>query len=121
MRSRPEWIGKHDDQDPPLWVFERRWEASGGRCEGCHRSLTAADKWDLDHVKRVRDGGENRESNLQVLCLWCHAHKTAHENKRGAKAARTFAVHHAVKKESKKPWPFTRLFKRKINGTVVRR
>ena len=57
MRKRPEW-DKTDKPNavPPQWVYERKFLASGGKCEGpCGRLLGAADKWDLDHIKRVRD------------------------------------------------------------------
>lgn len=102
MRTKnlKEWIGKNDDDwPPPQWVYRRKFELAGECCQGpCGRKLSAADKWHLDHIKRVRDGGENRESNLQVLCEWCHGEKTAGENKAGAKANRNFARHHGYKK-----------------------
>ena len=120
MRTCPEWKGKTPDSDPPQWVYERRFEHAEGKCEICGRPLSAADTWQLDHKKRVRDGGANRESNLQVACSWCHPVKTAEENKRGAKGARNFVRHHGLKKP-KKPWPMTGKFKRKISGAVVRR
>lgn len=120
MRSCPEWIGKTPDSDPPQYVYERKFEASKGRCEICGRDLRGGEPFDLDHIKRVRDGGANRESNLQVACRWCHPIKTAEENKRGAKGARNFVRHHGLKKP-KKPWPMAKEFKRKVSGAVVRR
>jgi 5-methylcytosine-specific restriction enzyme A len=37
---------------------------------------------DVDHIVSLRDGGSNREENLQALCHACHSHKTAKENGR---------------------------------------
>ena len=37
----------------------------------------------LDHIKRVADGGDDSPSNLQALCACCHANKTAYEAKYG--------------------------------------
>lgn len=37
----------------------------------------------VDHITPKRDGGSNNESNLQSLCLKCHARKTSRDNKKG--------------------------------------
>lgn len=104
MRSRPEWIGKNDDHwPPPSWVYRRKFEQAGEACEGpCHRKLTARDQWDLDHKVRLRDGGENREGNLQVLCKWCHGMKTSLENAAAAHANRWHAMHHGYARRSQR-------------------
>jgi hypothetical protein len=32
--------------------------------------------YEIDHIKELRDGGTNEESNLQALCIMCHRVKT---------------------------------------------
>jgi 5-methylcytosine-specific restriction endonuclease McrA len=50
-------------------------ERAGYRCErcGCTSNLQ------VDHRRRLRDGGTNDPSNLQVLCTDCHGAKTRAE------------------------------------------
>lgn len=86
-RSVEEWIGASPDSVPPprvkLRVF-RRWH---GVCHLTGRKITPpADKWDTDHVKRLEDGGENRESNLAPALKEAHARKTAEEREIAARA-----------------------------------
>jgi 5-methylcytosine-specific restriction protein A len=33
--------------------------------------------YEIDHIKELRDGGTNEESNLQALCIMCHRVKTS--------------------------------------------
>jgi len=33
--------------------------------------------YEIDHIKELRDGGTNEESNLQALCVMCHRVKTS--------------------------------------------
>lgn len=107
-RTVKEWIAKHDDQAIPCAVKRRKFQEAYGCCQGpCHRQLDPSDSWDLDHIKRLADGGENRESNLQVLCDWCHAKKTSFENSMGAKANRVFDRAYGIK--PKKQGNFARL------------
>lgn len=106
MRKVEEWIGDNDDQNPPRYVYRRKFAEADGKCQGpCHRTLGPADKWQLDHIRRLKDAlpGENlnRESNLQVLCEWCHGMKTSLENRQGAREARIQDRHLGLKKPSR--------------------
>lgn len=83
-RSVPEWIGKTPDTKVPDRVKLRVWERHEGRCHICTAKIMAGDLWDTDHVKRLKDGGENRESNLAPAHKRCHARKTAEENRQQA-------------------------------------
>ncbi len=76
MRSVPEWIGKNDDTPIPARVRLRVWEKFKGCCATCSRKIASGEKWECDHHKALANGGENTESNLQVLCCWCHKRKT---------------------------------------------
>ena len=48
------------------------------KCGDCHQQLTA---WfEVDHIKRLDQGGSNDISNLVALCRNCHGKKTSMEN-----------------------------------------
>jgi len=76
-----------------------------------------------DHIKALEDGGENRETNLQLICTApCSLKKTGQENSRRAKADRGAAKHlgfkrkrHVVPGSKASPW------KHKLDGTWIRR
>jgi 5-methylcytosine-specific restriction endonuclease McrA len=76
MRSTAEWIAKHDDEAIPPRVRLRVWDRFGGRCACCSRKINAGEKWEADHATALVNGGSHRESNLQLLCAWCHSSKT---------------------------------------------
>src|SRR4029079_4610253 len=99
VREVPEWIGRNDDVRPHTAVYRRVFEKADGHCQECGIPLFKK-AWHLDHVIRLKDGGENRESNLQALCVLCHSGKTTEENKLQAKANRNRNRHIGVKKPS---------------------
>jgi 5-methylcytosine-specific restriction endonuclease McrA len=79
-RSVDEWIGAHPDAAIPPRVRARVWIRAEGCCQaGCSRKLTPADKWQVDHIVALINGGEHRETNMQVSCDWCHKAKTAED------------------------------------------
>lgn len=48
------------------------------KCEKCKEQLTA---WfEVDHIKRLDQGGTNDVENLVALCRNCHGEKTSMEN-----------------------------------------
>ena len=49
-----------------------------GKCKTCGIDLD--EDWDLDHVQRLADGGQDTEENIVALCLTCHQEKTTIEN-----------------------------------------
>lgn len=75
-RSVPEWIAKRSDEAIPARVKVRLFDAAGGHCQECGRILRGADRPEYDHIVALINGGEHRESNLRVLCSWCHKEKT---------------------------------------------
>ncbi|WLT07795.1 HNH endonuclease signature motif containing protein [Bartonella apihabitans] len=77
-RKVKEWIGKTDDTMPPPSVRLRIFERDGGRCRLTGKKILAGDKWDLDHIIPLADGGENREAIL-------HRFFTMHTSKRRRK------------------------------------
>lgn len=103
-RSVPEWIGKTDDTPIPPRVRLRVFDAHKGICHISNRKIRPGDKWDCDHVKRIKDGGENRESNLAPALKAPHQAKTAAENRDQAKTDRLRKKHLGLTPEKPK-WP----------------
>lgn len=123
-RKTEEWVGKTDDEAIPARVKLRIFEKFNGHCACCTNKIIGKLKPAYDHIVALINGGENRESNLQLLCTECHKVKTAGDvaEKSRAYGARLKAV--GIKAKSKsKPMPGSRAsgFKRKIGGGVVRR
>ena len=97
--------------------------AAGGCCAHCRVKIQVGQRWDLDHVRPLELIGPDEPSNWQVLCAPCHRAKTADDVSRIRKAQRSEARHLGTKAPSKTPLPFGRgsEFKRKIDGSIVRR
>lgn len=93
-RAVAEWIGRSDDTPAPPRVRLRVFEAYGGRCHWSGQRINAGDAWDLDHIKALINGGENRESNLApILRGKPHKEKTADDVAEKSKVARVRAKH----------------------------
>lgn len=98
-RSVKEWVGKSADDKPPPRVYLRVLRRQGGKCALSGILIADGQKFDLDHITRVEDGGENREGNLQAVLRLPHEIKTAAERKRQAKADRLAKAAHGLKPE----------------------
>lgn len=92
-RSLPEWVAAHPDQPIPKRVKLRVWERCGGRCALTGRKLRPGDAYDFDHVIALVNGGEHKESNLQVVSRDAHKAKTREDVGVKAKTARMRAKH----------------------------
>lgn len=98
----------------------------GGRCHKCSRKLGPADKWIVEHLIALQNGGTNDWSNLEVTCSWCVPKKNAEDASQAAKT-RAVAVSHIVPTDQRRkkgpPIPGSRRskYKRKMDGTVVLR
>lgn len=101
-RAVPEWIAKHPDQEIPTWVKLRIFERCEGKCGLTGKKLSPGE-FDYDHIKRLRDGGEHRETNLHVVWRKAHREKSAQEVREGAKADRIKAKHLGVFPKSPRP------------------
>jgi 5-methylcytosine-specific restriction endonuclease McrA len=100
-RSLPEWIGVNADEAVPTRVRVRVFDRWLGRCAECGRRIAGGERWVCDHVRALILGGENRESNLQPLCEWCNAAKTAEDIGQKSKAASIRAKHIGAKPRSR--------------------
>jgi 5-methylcytosine-specific restriction endonuclease McrA len=78
--------------------------------------------WETDHIIAIINGGENRENNLRTLLVSCHDKKTREDlHEKSVIATKRKKFLGLIK--SKKTLPFSRgsKWKRKVNGTIVRR
>lgn len=114
-RSVDEWIGKTDDSAIPPKVKIRLFEAAKGRCKNCGVQIRPGNGPAYDHKKALVNGGENRESNLQILCINCHDAKTKKDVAEKSAVADKKGKHIGAK--AKKPWGNG--MKRKMDGTVI--
>lgn len=78
-------------------VFER----AGGICHLCRGKISAADKWDVDHILPLALGGPDDESNLAPAHKVCHVAKSRVDVGRIRKADRQRAKFIGVKPPSK--------------------
>lgn len=73
---------------PPPSVRLRIYEREGGRCHLSGRKIRPGEKWELDHIVPLWDGGENVESNLAPVLVESHKRKTAEDKRKKAKSDR---------------------------------
>ena len=78
-REVAEWTGRNDDAMPGKLVRDRLSLRQGDCCAECRQPFGPKRRAHCDHIIPLSDGGENRESNLQMLCTDCHARKTSAE------------------------------------------
>ena len=120
-RSVAEWIGASDDSVPPPRVRLRVWERCKGLCHLCTRIIRAGERWTLEHIIALINGGENRESNLGLTCTNCLPIKNGADMAEKSAVAETRKAHILPKPLS--TWGAGRgsKWKKKINGQTVPR
>lgn len=123
MRSVPEWIGKTDDSPIPPRVKLRIFEKALGRCNACGSRIYGGTVPAYDHIIALVNGGQNRESNLQLLCGPCHGAKTGVDIAEKALVYRKKAKHLGIKLKKSRPIPGSRAsgLKKGFDGIVKRR
>jgi 5-methylcytosine-specific restriction endonuclease McrA len=99
-RSIPEWIGETPDTPPPPRVRVRVFDAKGGQCHRCTREIRPGDAWTCEHVKALINGGENRESNLDITCEWCLPVKNAEDVSEKSRVYESRKRHLGIRKAS---------------------
>jgi 5-methylcytosine-specific restriction protein A len=112
-RATPEWIGASDDQAIPARVKLRVFEAAAGKCCDCTLPIRGKLRPAYDHIQALINGGSHRESNLQLLCVPCHAIKTREDVAGKSVTARKRTKHLGIKK------PRTIRSWRRFDGTIV--
>ena len=111
-RTVPEWIGKTADSKPPKSVLDRLFLRQGGKCAISGRKIRPGDSTHADHIKALKDGGENREGNLQLVLADAHRVKTSAENTARAKEKRLRLKHAGLWPKSHRPLQGRRFQKR---------
>jgi hypothetical protein len=86
-RALPIWIGRDDNHRAPGKIRQRIFDREHGRCHLCEQPIQPGQKWDLDHVVALINGGENAEPNLKPAHRKCHKDKTARDVAEKAKVA----------------------------------
>lgn len=102
-RTVPEWIGKTPDSKPPAKVLDRLFLRQGGKCAITGRKMRPGDERHADHIKPLKDGGQNCESNLQLVLADAHRIKTAGENTARAKERRLRLKHQGMWPKAVRP------------------
>lgn len=85
-RPVDEWIGASPDSKVPPRVQLRILRRFSSKCYLTSIIIADGQKFDLEHIKPLEEGGEHRESNLAPVLRLAHEIKTAAERKRQAKA-----------------------------------
>lgn len=117
-RSRPEWIGKNDDEPVPDRVRLRVFDKAKGLCAECKNKIIGG-RWVCDHRIAIINGGENREKNLGAICDLCDRKvKTPRDVAEKALIARVKAKHLGIKRRKGRPMPGSKAsgVKMKIGG-----
>lgn len=112
VRSTDEWIGENDDSPIPARVKVRVFTACGGACSSCTLLIVGKLRPAYDHMQALINGGANRESNLQLLCVPCHSLKTKADVAEKSTTYRKRAKHIGIKK----PRTITRW--RRFDGSI---
>lgn len=102
-RKVEEWIGKTADARPPKSVLDRLFLKQHGRCAISGRKIRAGETPHADHIVPLKDGGQNREGNLQLVLPDVHRIKTADENAVRAKERRIRLKHAGLWPRSPRP------------------
>lgn len=100
-RTVEQWVGASDDSMPPPRVRLRIFQAHGGKCHRSGRKIRPGDKWALDHVLAIINGGKNIESNLAPILEDAHKEKTAEDLAIKSKTYRIAAKHNGTWPKSK--------------------
>jgi 5-methylcytosine-specific restriction protein A len=120
-RSVPEWIGKTDDTPIPPRVRLRVFDRWHGVCHISGRRIYPGDAWQCDHIVALVNGGSHCESNLAPALTEPHLGKTKEDVAEKSRVARKRKSHLGIKKPSRFPGSRNSQWKKKMDGTVVRR
>jgi 5-methylcytosine-specific restriction enzyme A len=112
-RTVAEWEATNDNQAIPARVKVRVFDRAGGKCAECTLPIVGKLRPAYDHIQALINGGKHAESNLQLLCVPCHAVKTRADVAEKSITARKRTKHLGIKK------PRTMTSWRKFDGTIV--
>jgi 5-methylcytosine-specific restriction enzyme A len=95
-RSVKEWIGASDDTRPPPRVRARVLKRYDEKCYLSGVLITPGTAFEIDHIVALKNGGENRESNLAPVLKAPHKAKTAKDVALKAIAERQYGKHMGI-------------------------
>ena len=123
MRSVEEWWGKTDDAKIPDRVRIRVFEKYSGVCYRSSVIIKPGDKWDLDHIIALANGGQHRETNLAPILVEPHKEKTREDRKKQSKIYKIKKRHLGLSKPKGRPMVGSRAssWKRTMSGKWERR
>lgn len=122
-RSVKEWQGRTDDTPVPDRVRLRVFDAKEQRCHSCGRKINGAtESWTCEHLISIINGGENRESNLDLTCCNCLPAKNAADVAIKSRTAKLRKKTILPRKAKGRPMPGTRAsgIRKRMNGNVER-
>lgn len=102
VRTVKPWVGRSDNSKPSPKVRQRIFDAQGGKCHVCTLNIEPTDKWDLDHVIAIINGGDNAEHNLKPAHWHCHQDKTKRDVAEKSKVAKVRQKHLGIKTDKPK-------------------
>jgi 5-methylcytosine-specific restriction endonuclease McrA len=79
------------------------------------------EKWELEHIVALANGGEHRESNMAPALVAPHKDKTRADRRLQAKLAKIRKRHIGIRKPSRFPGSRDSRWKKRMDGTVVER
>lgn len=120
-RSVDLWIGKTDDTPAPPRVRLRVWERCEGKCHACGRKIRAGERWTLEHLIAIINGGRNAEDNLCLTCSNCLPVKNAADVAEKSKVYAIRSKHLGIRKRSTFACSRDSGWKKRMNGEVVKR
>jgi 5-methylcytosine-specific restriction enzyme A len=93
-----------------------------GICHICGSRIIVGERWEVEHVLPLAQGGEDDDTNTRPAHAKCHRVKTAKDAADTAKAKRREARHIGAHR-SARPMPGGKSskWKRKISGEIVAR
>jgi 5-methylcytosine-specific restriction endonuclease McrA len=103
MRSIDIWVGETDDQTIPQRVRIRVFEKYRGICQLSGRVIRPGDKWQIDHIIALCNGGRHAEDNLWPVLVDAHREKTREDVAIKSKTARVRAKFLGQWPKSKRP------------------
>ena len=124
MRALPEWQGSTPDAAIPPRVRLRIFERFGGKCMcGCLRKILPGERWELDHIRALINGGAHAENNLCPLLVEHHKRKTKDDVAIKTYNYKRRLAHAGIKQRKRWPMPGSRdsAWKVTFGRGVVRR
>ena len=95
----------------------------GGICHMCKMKVVSGQEWDISHDIPLEAGGKDDETNWFVAHRKCHREHTAKVDMPLIAKVKRIHQKHIGAKKSRSPMPMGKnsKWKKKMDGTVVRR